>query len=65
MRWALKIKIVTVCGSQVRGARAMEIGESRLSFIINGHVDPSPKEKETFKRVLSYDIDAPENPRAA
>ena len=65
IRWPLKIKIIEVFGSQIKGAHAFDMGESRLSYIIQGHVEPRPEEKEIFRRELGYDFDAPDSPKAA
>ena len=65
IRWPLKIKIIEVFGSQIKGAHAFDMGESRLSYIIQGHVEPRPEEKEMFLRELDYDFDENEGPKAA
>ena len=66
MNFDLKIALVKQFGSQVRAARALEIAESRLSHLVNGHREPKPEEREILKAKLGADyFDEPEGPRAA
>jgi hypothetical protein len=66
MNFDLKIALVKRFGSQVRAARALEICESRLSNLINGHRTPKAEEREILKAALGADyFEEPEGPRAA
>ena len=44
-----RVAIVEVFGTQIRASRKLKIRESRLSYLINGHVDPSEKEVEIIE----------------
>jgi len=52
----LKIELIRRFGSQIVAARHIGIGESRLSHIIRGHVEPSEKEREAIERVLGASL---------
>jgi transcriptional regulator with XRE-family HTH domain len=49
---ALKIAIVESGLSQIEVAKAVDLHESRLSHIINGHREPSEAERKALARVL-------------
>ena len=46
MNFDLKIALLKNFGSQVMAARQMGIRESRLSYIIHGHVLPTERERK-------------------
>lgn len=48
----LKSELVKRFGSQVEAAKQMGIRESKLSYIVRGHVQPSEREREALDRVL-------------
>ena len=52
MRPRLKIGIIQTYGSQVIAARALGIGETRLSRIVRGHVEPRQVEREKLISVF-------------
>ena len=50
--WGLKSALVERFGSQVEAAKVIGIRESRLSYIIRGHVQVSKREREALERLL-------------
>lgn len=56
INWALKQAIANKFGSQVVAANQMGIRESRLSYIICGHAQPSKTEIETLINALGRDV---------
>jgi hypothetical protein len=66
MRRDLRLALIMLFDSQVRASRRLKIPESKLSYIINGHSDPNPREREILERALGRDYFATEEgPRAA
>jgi len=61
----LKVEIIRRYGSQVVAAKKLKIGESKLSYLVRGHVEPNPQEREILKAALGADYFQPERPRAA
>lgn len=49
---ALKVAIVESGLSQIEIAKALDVHESRLSHIINGHRTPNDTERKALARVL-------------
>jgi hypothetical protein len=49
INWDLKVAIIQKFGSQVHAARALGIRESRLSYLVRGHVQPSRVERELLE----------------
>jgi len=52
INWKLKRALVDHFGSQGEAARQINIGESKLSSIIRGHVQPTDYEREALESVL-------------
>ena len=52
-------------GSQLAAAKKLGIQNSKLSYLVRGHVQPNPHEREILKIVLGADYFEPEGPRAA
>jgi len=66
MKFDFKIALVKKFGSQVRAARDLEICESRLSYLVNEHREPTPDEREMLRAALGVDYFAdPETKPAA
>jgi transcriptional regulator with XRE-family HTH domain len=56
VNWDLKIAIASKFGRQVEAARQLGIRESRLSYIVHGHVEPSPSECEALAKALGREF---------
>jgi len=50
--WDLKALLVERFGSQVEAAKAIGIRESRLSYIIRGHAEPTERERKALEHAL-------------
>jgi hypothetical protein len=61
----LKVEIIRRFGSQVVAAKTLKIGESKLSYLVRGHVEPNAYEREILRTALGADYFEPEGPRAA
>ena len=61
----LKVEIIRRFGSQVVAAKKLKIGESKLSYLVNEHVEPTPEERDVLKKALGRDYFEPESPSAA
>lgn len=56
INWALKSALVRRFGSQIEAAHELGIRESRLSYIVRGHVKPSEQERKVLERVLGRKV---------
>ena len=56
INWSLKEALVQKYGSQVVAARQMGIRESRLSYIIRGHIVPTERERQALERSLGHKV---------
>ena len=56
MRMKLKLAIIEAYGSQVCAARKLKIRESRLSYLVQGHADPSPEELTILRKSLGRSV---------
>ena len=65
MNIELKIALIRHFGSQVRAAKPLKIEETKLSRLVQGPREPTPKERMRLKRVLGEDYFKSERPRAA
>jgi hypothetical protein len=67
MNFDLKIALLQKFGSQIVGARRLEMAESRLSYLVRGHKEPSAKEREKLRQALGKDYFSvsAEGPRTA
>lgn len=61
----LKVELIRRFGSQVIAAKQLKIGESKLSYLVRGHVEPNPQEREILKTALGADYFQPQGPQAA
>jgi DNA-binding transcriptional regulator YdaS (Cro superfamily) len=52
MNLELKSELIRRFGSQIVAARALGIRESKLSYIVRGHADPSVKEREAIEQAF-------------
>ena len=55
MNIELKIALIRRFGSQVKAARPLDIPESRLSRLVNGHSDPTTDERKRLTVALGAD----------
>ena len=66
MNFELKIALIRKFGSQIVGARHLEMCESRLSYLVRGHKEPTAEEREKLRLALGKDYFAAEQgPQAA
>ncbi len=65
MNIELKIALIRRFGSQVRAAKPLKIEETKLSRLVQGHREPTQKERIRLKKVLGADYFKSEGPRAA
>jgi hypothetical protein len=67
MNFDLKIALLQKFGSQIVGVRRLEMAESRLSYLVRGHKEPSAKEREKLRQALGKDYFSvsAEGPRTA
>jgi len=56
INWKLKAALVAHFGTQVEAAKRLGIRESRLSYIVNGHVEPSDNELRALAREFGRTI---------
>jgi hypothetical protein len=52
----LKIAVIERYGTQVVAARRLKIREARLSYLVQGHVDPSPEELAILRKSLGRSV---------
>ena len=52
IRWELKQAVVNKFGSQVEAAAKLGWRESRLSYLIRGHVRPTDQERKALESVF-------------
>ena len=55
MNVELKIAIIRRFGSQIRAAKPLKIDESRLRRLVNGHSEPTAKERKRLTVALGAD----------
>jgi transcriptional regulator with XRE-family HTH domain len=53
-----KAAVIFEYGSQVEAAKAFGMSESRLSRLINGRIEPRPKDAQLIHEKLGVEIDA-------
>ena len=56
MRLDLKIALLAQYRTQIVAARELKISESRLSHIVQSHVNPNPRERKNLERALGKDF---------
>jgi DNA-binding transcriptional regulator YdaS (Cro superfamily) len=56
MNWKLKMELIRRFGSQIVAARQLGIRESKLSYIVRGHAEPSAKEREALEQALGPSV---------
>ena len=54
--WELRIAIVRKFFSQVAAARELGIRESRLSYLLHGHAQPTRMERELLAKALGGEL---------
>ena len=55
MNFGLKVALIQTFGSQIVGARRLEMVESRLSYLVRGHKEPTAEEREKLRLALGKD----------
>ena len=55
VRWDLKIAIVSTCGNQRKLARRIRIEEAKLSHLVQGHDQPTERERKLLEKALGRD----------
>ena len=56
IKWGLKSALVSLYGSQVIASRELEIRESKLSYIVRGHAEPSDRERKALEDALGKKV---------
>jgi DNA-binding transcriptional regulator YdaS (Cro superfamily) len=56
MNLELKVELIRRYGSQVVAARTLGIRESKLSYIVRDHAEPSEKERQALERALGPNL---------
>ena len=51
----LKVGAIRQYGTQGQLSRVAKISESRLSYLVRGYAEPTPKEREALKKALGAD----------
>ena len=52
----LKCALIRLYGSQVRASRKLGIRESKLSYIVRGHAEPSDRERQALEGALGKKV---------
>jgi hypothetical protein len=65
MNLDLKIELIRHFGSQVVVAKRLKIHESKLSYLVRGHVEPTKHERDLLKKALGADYFETQPPSAA
>jgi hypothetical protein len=63
MNLELKIGLIRRFGSQVAASKRLGIANSKISYLVRGHAEPTPKERDLLKKALGADYF--ESPSAA
>jgi hypothetical protein len=56
MNLELRVELIRHFGSQIAASRQLGIRESKLSYIVRGHAEPSEKERKAFEKALGPSI---------
>lgn len=56
IRFDLKNAIAKKYGTQIEASRALGIRESRLSYLVRGHVDPTDEEMKILRLALGRNL---------
>lgn len=56
MNLKLKLELIKRFGTQIVAARQLGIRESKLSYIVRGHAEPSEKERQALERALGPNL---------
>ena len=56
MNYSMKMKILKSGNTQIQIARETKIQESKLSKIVNGHIEPTGDEKKRIAKALNTTI---------
>jgi hypothetical protein len=60
MNFDLKFALIRQFGSQVKATKVLDIDESRLSRLVQGHLEPTAEERARFAARLGCDYFAPD-----
>jgi hypothetical protein len=55
MNLELRVAFIRYAGSQVAAAKKLKIREARLSYLVRGHAEPNPRERDILKKALGAD----------
>lgn len=61
MNFELKRALVEKFGTQIVASRRLNIREAKLSYLVRGHAEPNPREREALRRALKADFFAGEH----
>jgi hypothetical protein len=61
----LKVELIRHFGSQIVAAKKLRIQNSKLSYLVHGHAEPSKRERDVLKKALGADYFEKESPSAA
>ena len=61
----LKIELIRRYGSQIVASKRLRIGNSKLSYLVQGHAAPNQREREILKKALGADYFETQPPSAA
>ena len=51
----LRLGLLRRYGSQIVASKQLGIGNSKLSYLVHGHAEPTPREREVLKEALGAD----------
>ena len=55
VRWDFKIALLQLCHSQIAASRQLKIPQNRLSYIVQGHSEPTERERAILEKALGRD----------
>jgi len=55
MNVELKVELIRRFGSQIVASKRLGIRESKLSYIVQGHAEPSAQERKALEKTLGRD----------
>jgi hypothetical protein len=56
MNVELRVAIVRTFGSQIVASKRLKIREGKMSHFVQGHEEPTPREREILKKALGADF---------
>jgi hypothetical protein len=61
----LKVGLIRRYGSQIVASKKLGIGNSKLSYLVRGHAEPTQHERDVLKEALGADYFESQPPSAA